>query len=265
MTAPTITGLPPVPSRNAPATFSDRMDAFLAAFPTFRTDANTLAAYLNNLAILADGGTYEAQATVDDATAGKLMLVGAFGLGGASSPTLTTTIDAYDIPQGTYHVNGTTIAGTKPPSTTVADTLTVTHPTSNHTTQYYVNPNDGQSYVRKSNGTASWGAWRRVFDERGSNGNGEYSRLADGTQICWTALTFANLATATAGSQTWTYPATFTSAPDVKTEQRGAALGDVLRSGHVPSSGTSALIYAYHEIGSTSTRTVSVSAIGRWF
>lgn len=40
----TITTLPTPPARTAPSTFSARMDAFLAAFPGFVTEANALAA-----------------------------------------------------------------------------------------------------------------------------------------------------------------------------------------------------------------------------
>jgi hypothetical protein len=83
-----------------------------------------------------------------------------FGLGAASSPILTTSIDDFDILSGTYSVDGNTIPGTTPPETTIADTLIVTHSTGNQTTQYYSVPNDKPSYVRKSIGTNSWGPWR---------------------------------------------------------------------------------------------------------
>lgn len=43
----TITALPTPPSRASQSTFSDRADAFLAALPTFATEANALAAQMN--------------------------------------------------------------------------------------------------------------------------------------------------------------------------------------------------------------------------
>lgn len=43
----TITALPPAPSRADPSTFSDKADAFVAALPTFRTQANALASEVN--------------------------------------------------------------------------------------------------------------------------------------------------------------------------------------------------------------------------
>lgn len=52
MPAPTIGALPTPPSRNnAPDVFAANADAFLGAFPTFRTEINALVAYLNSTAI----------------------------------------------------------------------------------------------------------------------------------------------------------------------------------------------------------------------
>jgi hypothetical protein len=47
----TISALPPAPSRADPSTFSTKADAFVAALPTFRTQANTLASEVNEYAI----------------------------------------------------------------------------------------------------------------------------------------------------------------------------------------------------------------------
>ncbi|GAW37124.1 hypothetical protein RA2_04199 [Roseovarius sp. A-2] len=221
------------------------------------------------------------QSSPADATEGRLMAVGAGGVLAASSPALTD-LDAFDIPQGFYRVDGTTVAGTVPPVVTVADGVLVMHSTANQTTQYYTNPNDGRSYLRKSFGSHSWGGWRLVYDqkftlgtvsqsggvptgaliERGSNANGIYTRFADGTQICWNTLTFTDLATATIGQQTWTYPAAFGAVPDLKTHHNGVNLAVELRSGGVAAAGNAEIV-AYHEIGSASTRNVAVLATGR--
>lgn len=58
MAYPPITALPAVPSRNSPSTFSTLMDAFLAAFPQFRTELNALAAYLDTLALATGPGLF---------------------------------------------------------------------------------------------------------------------------------------------------------------------------------------------------------------
>lgn len=58
MPYPAISALPAVPSRNAPSTFSALMDAFLAAFPQFRSELNALAAYLDTLALATGPGLF---------------------------------------------------------------------------------------------------------------------------------------------------------------------------------------------------------------
>lgn len=49
MTVPSITTLPPAPSRQEPSTFSSKADLFLGALPDFGTEANTLAEYVEDL------------------------------------------------------------------------------------------------------------------------------------------------------------------------------------------------------------------------
>lgn len=73
----TIDALPTVPNTLAPTTFAADMDAFLAALPTFRTQANALAAAMTAVAA---GGAVSLQYTFDTTTAdadpgaGKLRL-----------------------------------------------------------------------------------------------------------------------------------------------------------------------------------------------
>lgn len=64
MPVPTITPLPTAPSRQDPATFSTRTDAFLAGLETFAEEANILAADVNNTNI-----TQSASASASAATA----------------------------------------------------------------------------------------------------------------------------------------------------------------------------------------------------
>lgn len=55
MPAPTISALPTPPSRSDdPETFANKADAFLGAFPLFRTEANAQASYLDGIATAAD-------------------------------------------------------------------------------------------------------------------------------------------------------------------------------------------------------------------
>lgn len=68
MPAPTITPLPPAPSRSTdPATFATEADAFVGALPTFGTQANAQASYLDALAIAADADAVAAAASAVNA------------------------------------------------------------------------------------------------------------------------------------------------------------------------------------------------------
>jgi hypothetical protein len=106
--------------------------------------------------------------------------------------------------------------------------------------------------------------------ESGSNSNGEYVRLANGTQICTHAVS-ASLAIDTAfmggfrsAAQTWTFPAAFSAAPNFTPVARNlTAFGAV--SANVP--GTTSATYAVTAVSSQSaaTREVLLHAVGRWF
>lgn len=56
MPAPTITTPPTAPNRSLPATFSVRMDDFLAWIVSFKTELDTLIAYINTIFSGSDNG-----------------------------------------------------------------------------------------------------------------------------------------------------------------------------------------------------------------
>ena len=58
MAYPPISALPPVPSRNAPATFAALADAFFAGLPVVRSEMNALAEYLDLLALATGPGLF---------------------------------------------------------------------------------------------------------------------------------------------------------------------------------------------------------------
>lgn len=94
--------------------------------------------------------------------------------------------------------------------------------------------------------------------ERGSNANGSYLRLADGTQVCDFRGTSDS-----AGPVTWTFPAAFTAPPQVI----GTANQDLPR--FVTTSSGSATATAFSVWNTAGARLAGVStslvAIGRWF
>ena len=166
--------------------------------------------------------------TTTDTTAGRLLKVGDFGVG-ADGPSALANLDNFATRIGVYKVEGSTVAGTKPATTTIADTVLVLRPTANQQTQIYSNPNNGLTYIRKSNASASWGPWRTIYEsgnllgpvtqsggaptgaviERGANANGEYVKFADGTLICTASGITMTYWTADLISYTWTFPAPF--------------------------------------------------------
>lgn len=284
MPYPPISEWPPVPSRNAPSTFSDRMDAFLAAFPQGRTEMNALAAYLDGLAILSTGGTFQVQSSADDATANRLLKVGAFGLG-ANQPTSVTDLDAV-----TYGgVTRITVSHASTPDG-AGGWICHTFPFSpTGGAQIAIKATTGEMH-RRNRASSVWGAWQRIFTqgsilgtvsqsggvptgaviEAGSNANGSFTRFADGTQICRLAETLSVTTTASGGvfSDTgltpWTFPAAFVSSPSgISFSARGAAtwgtIGGALSATQMPR-----IVLSGSALTGASVNTWS-TAIGRWF
>ncbi|MEO0771898.1 MAG: DUF2793 domain-containing protein [Pseudomonadota bacterium] len=146
------------------------------------------------------------QSQADDATAGRMMAVGAFGLGETGQPPEPDDLDNPALASGFYSVASATVPGTYPDGVTDGE-LVVRRVTGSWTSQDFTYRGDvgGVTYTRSYNVTASaWTPWARVFDqgtivgtvtqtggaptgaviERGLTVHGEYVRFADGTQIC---------------------------------------------------------------------------------
>lgn len=146
-------------------------------------------------------------------------------------------------------------------------------------------------FRRKTAGT--WQPWVRVLSdaqllgtvaqsggtpigsvlERGSNANGEYIRIADGTQLCWFNASVTDQAVDTSygslftGTRGWSFPATFVGSPTVSVGLfrwgTGAGWGTV---GGVAS--TTSVTLRIFDISSRATGTataISAIATGRWF
>jgi hypothetical protein len=92
---------------------------------------------------------------------------------------------------------------------------------------------------------------------RGSNANGNWTRYADGTQIC------RHTVTTSSGQVTWTYPNTFNASPIIGAtpvsalDQRSATRGSI-GSGSV-------VIYGWTTIGGAWDGPIDVTAIGNWY
>ncbi|WP_152968487.1 pyocin knob domain-containing protein [Gemmobacter sp. LW-1] len=343
-----ITLPPPAPSRNNPATFSPRMDSFLAwlvtAVPEFnalalatgpglflngsaanpgisfaadpdtglyRPGANQLAAVtggvtrwlLSNTGMQIDVpliGTAVTQSP-NDTTAGRLLKTGDFGLGTAISLGATDNLDNI-LTSGVYYNPSTAnTTGNNYPSN-AAGALQVIFRAAQNVVQIYTtfggttaSTASLRQYVR-SRGTDGWTAWDEILMrdnivgpasqsagvptgaiiERGSNTNGEYVRLADGSQWCWRDAAYdASLAGgANSGDQSWTFPASFLSGttPAVEATARATnttadrlAAAQYLRVCATPSGASSGVFVLANTGGAALTARADLRAVGRWY
>lgn len=93
----TITALPTPPSRDDPANFRARADAFMAALPTFATEANTVAGEVN-----ANATTATTQAGIATTQAGNASASAAAAAASATAASVISGASAW--------VNGNTYA-----------------------------------------------------------------------------------------------------------------------------------------------------------
>lgn len=225
------------------------------------------------------------QTSATDTTAGALMLVGAFGLGGtATVVTKTATeLDSATLPTGFYRCDDLTSQGLP------SGVYNVLNQRLNGTTagsQVAIAYTSGKVYRRTQAG--SWSSWHEIYTsgsilgtvsqsggvptgaiiERGSNANGEYVRYADGTQICYGSLAITNISTATgavfvSSGYTWTLPAEFIAAP--RYWANPAAFGTTWGGTDSGSTASSVVVRAFRSVTYTGNVTMHIIAIGRWY
>lgn len=213
-----------------------------------------------------------------DMTSGRLMKVGDFGLGAAA-------VSASDfnglMASGIY--SGDSSTSNRPGGTGNWLLLHLARlpGASDPATQIAISRASGTAgaiWTRARNDAGVWSGWQLVYGqkslvgpvsqaagaptgaamERGANANGEYLRLADGTQICSVSLS----ATSSAGATVWTFPASFAVAPVVSVIGQGAVpLVPTLES----VTAMAASLSVYSLAGSRQSVPAHVTAVGRWF
>ncbi|WP_010139403.1 DUF2793 domain-containing protein [Oceanicola sp. S124] len=139
------------------------------------------------------------QSDAGDDTAGRLMTVGAFGLGGAAVP--APSDDADNCTGGGIWSLGAT--GANGPVGDPSGGSLLTMPGAVGVRQVFASADGTRLWLRSHDGS-SWGGWSEIVSqasvvgtvsqaagvptgaviESGANANGEYVRWADGTQIC---------------------------------------------------------------------------------
>ena len=165
--------------------------------------------------------------TATDATAGRLLKVGDFGLG-ATAASLVTDYDALTV-TGFYR-NNAVATGTPIASSLFWSVLHIAHASDGTAASQLALRSAGVTsndmWLRRKSGGA-WQPWAKVFHsenllgtvsqtagaptgaviERGANANGEYVKFADGTLICTTSGITLVYSTADLINYTWTFPA----------------------------------------------------------
>jgi len=239
-----------------------------------------------NLTVPITGSAVQSSPT--DATAGRVLTVGAFGLGAVGTPANLADLDAITTPAGFHRVINTA-AGTFPEGASLFGVMQVERYSPSDIVQTYKPITADAIYTRRYTGGA-WQSWGRIYTqasllgtvsqsggvptgaviERGSNANGDYVRFADGTQICWHTLTIGaiNVAEgagfASAAAVNWTFPAAFAAGT---TPAVTGASPNVGRGWVSPflSSNTLCSVLGLRLVSTTSSSQFRVTALGRWF
>jgi hypothetical protein len=225
-----------------------------------------------------------AQGSDRDATAQRLLRVGAFGLGtqavteAASWDTIAET--------GLYRSSVTTTTGL--PAALAGWVMLHIQGETNTATQIALRTTVDDLRIRRRT-AGTWGGWVTVYHtanvlaavaqvagvptggvlERGSNANGEFVRFADGTLICTrTNLSVTNASTAvgqlfrSSANVTWTFPVAFSAAPVVKSDCDNADCWATV--GAAPTT-TTVQLRAVSPVSQAAALTIRAVATGRWF
>ena len=237
------------------------------------------------------------QANATDATAGRLLRNsasgGSFGIGNIGALTVVGNLDSIAIPAGWYAFTDTT-PGTRPADigSSIFGVLEVILVSKGaiHQRLWRNNPSDlNGGFYKRAYVSGAWTAWDATVMrstllgtvaqtggvptggviERGSNANGEYVRLADGSQIC----TVGNLSAANASTSlgsvfrsadvAWTFPAAFVNATHL-TIQVDCDDADAWGASNTITA-TTANIRVISAITKASALNARAMAIGRWF
>ncbi len=202
-----------------------------------------------------------------DTTSGRLLKTGDFGLGGVAPTIGNASVTDNSIAPGTYAYGSTSSGG---PSGVVWGTLIHSRrATGGGESQIFIADygGDGATYTR-ARGSGAWTSWSRLDVQTGSNANGQFARLGDGTQICWATLPdFANTTIAqgslfSSAEEWWNFPAAF-SAPPACT---GSARSSAARWVNIrPTAGGAAVARVFSPVSSSAAVIVDLMAIGRWY
>ena len=221
-------------------------------------------------------GTAITQSTTD-ATAGRLLRVGDFGLGSAACPIITDF--TVELAAGLYRYTESTVIG-GPASLSYWGSAIVTRQQDGGASVLALRKSAGAApklWIGHRNGATGALAWVETYHQKsvlgtvsqsagvptgailetGSNANGRYERRADGYMECWQTMTASG-----AAATSWTFPSVFVEAPVVT----GNAIATVLSAlclDAAPST-TAATFSARDKTDARRADVVHLHAVGRW-
>lgn len=218
------------------------------------------------------------QSSTTDKTAGRLLKVGAFGLGAPGETIGNASVTDNSIAPGCYGY-GTSVGSTGGPSgQTWGNLIHARRTTGGGEAQLFIADGSAVAIFARSRGNGAWTPWIRLDPIRGSNSNGEFVRFGDGTQICMISSLDLTYFSNVILEGTWTFPASFAQTPTsilanlIYTPPQPSGAHFHTTSGPVTisasASSVKARIYrlnAQANLGASDRFPVSMMAIGRWF
>lgn len=216
---------------------------------------------------LATGAAVTQSAT--DATPGRLLRVGDFGLGGNLPLRLNIGVTDSSLPTG-IHAYDTTAGSSGGPAHVTRGTLIHARRTGGggETQLMVVEAGNGAAAIvagmvlTRSRVAGAWSDWRWPgIAESATNANGRYIRHQDGTQICWQIVT-----TLAGGEVAATFPAAFAGTADLRTTL-GVNSGGVqsLAPRQTGRTLTGMNISCFNTANTRVATAVEAVTIGRWF
>lgn len=198
------------------------------------------------------------QSDATDATAGRLLKVGAFGLGAPGPRIGNAGATDNSIAPGCYAYEGLNGSSGGPDGQIWGNLIHVRRAPGGGEAQIFIGDGGAFAIFTRSRGTSAWTPWVRLDPVGGSNSNGEFVRFSDGTQICAGRAT-----TLTTGPVTATFPASFTASPHISLTIRST--NPSLLGTHCHGlSATGAAIVAFNGSGGRVAAAVDYLAFGRW-
>lgn len=235
------------------------------------------------------------QSSVTDTTAGRLALVGAFGLGQTGLLSALGDVNSTSTATGWWYYNSGTTNYASLPAAAQGNGLMRVERRAGDTlvqTVHLMNLSGGV-WVR-GYATSTWGPWQMLYTqatalgtvsqsggvptgaiiETGSGANGSYTRLADGTQFCAISINETDTAWSTASGSiyvrasvlAWTYPAAFSASPVMSATVRRATLsGGGANINSISTTGCDCTPWAAVSVAASNSKFVHLTAIGRWY